>query len=282
MNQNVYILLPVHNRLASTQKFVSCLKAQTYSHFHLVLIDDGSTDGTENMVRTSLDPEKLSVIKGKGNWWWGGSLQQGINRLQRLRPDPLDIVLIINDDVTFHADFVERGVRELRKTDKTLLLARNFDEATGKIEETGIHADFRYFRFDKAGPSQPVNCLSTRGLFMRWDTLERIGGFYPVLLPHYGSDYEFTMRAMRKDFRLKTDAHVYLVPDVSSTGFRKIPDGANWKDVVRMLFTRKSVMNPIYATSFVLLASPVKWIPINVLKIWLRAGKQMIRSIRGQ
>lgn len=279
MTERVYILLPVHNRLGITRKFVDCLKIQTYRNFYLVLIDDGSTDGTDNMAQTSLDPEQHTVIKGRGNWWWAGSLQQGINWLKRHPPEPSDIVLIINDDVTFNKNFIENGVNELRRTTKTLLLAREWDEASGKTVETGVHADFQYLTFVVADSSEDINCLSTRGLFVRWDVLKQLGGVYPRLLPHYGSDYEFTMRAMRKGFSLCTNANVYLVSDSTATGFQKIAEGTNFKDVIKILFTKKSALNPVYWTSFILLASPMKWIPINILKVWRRAGLAILKSI---
>ena len=81
MKPYIYILLPVHNRRELTRDFIDCLKAQTYQNFHLVLIDDGSTDGTDQMVRERI--ENLTVIRGNGDWWWAGSLQQGFNYLKK-------------------------------------------------------------------------------------------------------------------------------------------------------------------------------------------------------
>jgi glycosyltransferase involved in cell wall biosynthesis len=81
MNPCIYILLPVHNRREITKVFIDCLEAQTWQNYHLVLIDDGSTDGTEQVVRERV--ENLTVIRGNGNWWWAGCLQQGFNFLKK-------------------------------------------------------------------------------------------------------------------------------------------------------------------------------------------------------
>ena len=81
MKECIYILLPVHNRREITGDFIDCLEAQTWQHYHLVLIDDGSTDGTEQMVRERV--ENLTVIRGNGDWWWAGCLQQGFNFLKK-------------------------------------------------------------------------------------------------------------------------------------------------------------------------------------------------------
>jgi GT2 family glycosyltransferase len=136
--------------------------------------------------------------------------------------------------------------------------------------------------FLTADSPENINCLSTRGLFLRWDSLEKIGGFYPWLLPHYGSDYEFTMRAMRKGYQLRTDPGVYLIPNPVTTGVRNIADYTDLRRVVGDLFTKKSVVNPIYLTALVLLASPVRWIPSNLFRIWARAGRNIVKSIKEQ
>ena len=99
MKGTVYILLPVHNRKKITANFIACLKNQSYSNYHLILIDDGSNDGTSEMVRNEI--ENLTVITGKGNWWWGGALHQGYKWIKKNVSDKNSFVLIINDDTEF-------------------------------------------------------------------------------------------------------------------------------------------------------------------------------------
>ena len=122
MTEKIYVLLPVHNRRETTLRFIRCLRAQTYSNYHLVLIDDGSTDGTAAMVIESIPG--ATVITGTGAWWWAGSLQHGINWLHSIAPKDTDIVLLINDDTTFSADYIERAVRFLDGKNDCMLLSR--------------------------------------------------------------------------------------------------------------------------------------------------------------
>lgn len=62
----------------------------------------------------------------------------------------------------------------------------------------GVYADLKKLTFRQAKTKDEINCLSTRGLFLRVKDFKKIGGFYPKLLPHYLSDYEFTIRAYKK------------------------------------------------------------------------------------
>jgi len=269
MSERVYILLPVHNRLDITRKFVDSFLKQTFQDYHLLLIDDGSTDGTEEMVRERVAAEKLTVIKGKGNWWWAGSLQQGINWLKKHDVKPSDIVLMINDDVTFKPDFLKNGVEFIRQHPNSLLLPRFYDAEKDEIIETGVKADLQHLSFVVADSPEDINCLSTRGLFMRWDVCRAIGGFHPQLLPHYASDYEFTMRAGRKGFSLRTSPEVYIVPDLAITGIREVEEIVS----IKIIFSKKCAMNPVYWTSFALLACPIHWVPANIVRIWYRTLK---------
>ncbi|MGY8814399.1 MAG: glycosyltransferase family 2 protein [Gammaproteobacteria bacterium] len=275
MEQKIYILLPVHNRKNITIDFVNCLKNQNYKNYELLLIDDGSTDGTAESVKKQL--ENLSVINGNGNLWWAGSLNAGINYLKERNVYDEDIVLIINDDVLINDTFLSTGAGLINAMKNTLLLAQFRNENTGKIEETGINADLVRLRFNIAASKEQINCLSTRGLFSLWGTIKKIGLLKPVLLPHYGSDYEFTIRAFKLGFRLTTDPSLVIVNNHDHTGIRQMIVGT-FKERIKCLFSRRYVMNPIYWTNFVFLICPWYAIAPNIIKVWVREMLSLFRA----
>ena len=274
MMSTVYILLPVHNRRAITEKFIDCLVAQTYANYHLILIDDGSTDGTDKMVREKVN--NLTVIKGKGDWWWAGSLQQGVDWLKQNGADDRDVLVFMNDDVTFEQDFLQIAVSILDKH-VGMLLPQIFNDKTGHTEESGVEADMKKLTFITAASPAKINCLPTRGLFMRMSELRRVGAFHPKLLPHYLSDYEFTIRANRLGVNLLTSPTLLIKIDNDATGFRSF-DGLSFLEFVRRYFSKKSASNPIYWTTFILLASPKSYILWNVLRVWLNSAKMVFRQ----
>ncbi len=275
--QKVYILLPVHNRSAVTERFIDCLAAQTYSNYHLILIDDGSTDNTDQMAQAKI--KNITVLKGRGNWWWAGSLQQGINWLEQHGVEDRDIVVFANDDITFDAGFLQKAVSILDNLDAALLLPHLRDEKTGLPQESGVEADLQKLTFNPASSPDKINCLPTRGLFMRMADLRRIGGFYPRLLPHYWSDYEFTIRAHRKGFKLCTSPDLAISLDRGQSGYRSFED-AGFVVFLQRYFSKRSVLNPVYHTSFVLLASPLSYMPLNVFKIWRNAIVYLVHKLK--
>lgn len=265
MNETVYILLPVHNRCEVTKRFIECLKVQTYNKYHLVLIDDGSSDGTAEMVQAHIS--ELTIIRGNGKWWWAGSLQQGYLWLQKQKILKNSVILIINDDTVFEPDFIEKAILILMDQKKMLLLAQYYSLQDGRLIDYGLHLDWQSFSCRQVENQSLVNCMSTRGLFLRCSDFMEIGGFFPKLLPHYYSDYEFTIRAHRKGFRLRSDATVKLWGDESTTGTHFVEPESTLLTLKKM-FSIKTIPNPAVMSVYILLACPYRWILINLLRIW--------------
>jgi GT2 family glycosyltransferase len=272
--EKVYILLPVFNRRDITEKFIHCLKAQSFQNYYLILIDDGSTDGTSAMVESLI--QSLIIIRGQGDWWCFGSFQQGIDWLKQSVVDKNDLVLMINDDVTFENDFLATAVHLLQAMPSTLLLAECLSEQTGAVLASGVNANLRTLKFNPAKSQDEINCLSTRGLFMRWQDLLKIGDFYPRLLPHYTGDYEYTMRAHRKGFRLRTEPSLKLWLNEETTGFQDYSN-LSFAEFLRKFFSKKSMLSPIYWTPFIILTCSNIWIPINLARVWASAFLRVCR-----
>jgi len=264
--KKVYILLPVHNRIAITDKFIQCLTKQTYTNYHLILIDDGSSDGTEKLV--SQEISSLTVIKGQGNWWWAGSLSQGYQWLKHNVNDLKHIVLIINDDTTFDNDFLEIAVNILSRSYKTLLLAQCYSQANREILDVGTYVNWKELSFQNAPNINNINCLSTRGLFFDLEDFLAIGGFYPKLLPHYLSDYEFTIRADRKGYKLVSNPSLKLFLDENATGNHQINYNVDCYKFIRQIFSKKASSNPLAFSVFIILACPPRWKLLNLYRIW--------------
>jgi GT2 family glycosyltransferase len=276
----VYIFLPVHNRKDVTISFIKCLQSQKYTNYKLILIDDGSTDETSKFVSQLLDKNKIIIIRGVGNWWWAGSLHQGyLYLLNNCHPLPDDIILTINDDTILTPEYLELAVSIMNGLQNTFLGSLAVDIHTGHIIRPDVFADWRRFKFDPPLPHQPVNCMSTNGLFMHWQDLNKLRGFRPNLLPHYTSDYEFTIRAYRSGVKLITHPSLKLTWNTKTTGFHqardfyKLPFG----EFLRLYFSNNYSSNPITLVIFVILACPLVWKPLNILRILKAFISQMLR-----
>jgi len=72
----IFIVIPVYNRINFTKKCLNSIKQQTYQNYRVVVIDDGSTDGTAALLAEEF-PE-VHVIQGDGNLWWTAATNLGV------------------------------------------------------------------------------------------------------------------------------------------------------------------------------------------------------------
>jgi len=276
----IYILLPVHNRKDITEKFIHSLIKQTVKDYKLILIDDGSTDGTADMVREYL-PDSI-VIQGGGNLWWAGALQKGYEWLSKNASNS-DVCLIINDDTIFDEYFLAQGIAIINNSDRTLLLAQCYSQQTGALLDSGVHANLKKLTFEQAKSKEEINCLSTRGLFLKISDFKAIGGFYPRALPHYLSDYEFTIRAFRKGYKLTTNDNLKLYVDQETTGIHTI-SAKNIRDYLLKYFSNRNSSNPVHWIVFVWFSSPLPWKIYHGMRVIYRTmkdiGKFLLRGSR--
>ena len=274
--KTVYILLPVHNRCEVTRRFVKCLKGQTYQGYHLLLLDDGSTDGTAAMVRAEIN--NLTVIAGNGDWWWAGALQQGYDWLLRQPPASDDLVLIINDDTEFTSDFLARAVALMADKSRSLVLAPSFSRQTGRLLGGGVRIDWQTLQICQARTPQEVNCLSTRGLLLTVGDFLALGGFRPRWLPHYLSDYEFTIRASRRGMNLQVAEDLRLLVDEQTTGFHEFAEGP-FREFCKNYFSRKSDANPFAWSMFIVLACPWPWKLLSIMRVWYGTAVKLLKAL---
>jgi GT2 family glycosyltransferase len=203
--------------------------------------------------------------------------QEWIRDESGARPD--DIVLLINDDTVFPDDFLAHAVAALQGRRRTLMQACQYSLQTGQYLESGVHVDWRRFTFAVASSAEEVNCMSTRGLFMRVSDMREIGGFHPRLLPHYGSDYEYTMRAHRRGFALVSCPEVRLWDNEATTGIRSTEGESAWT-LLRRIFLKRNQQSPYYWSMFVLLACPPRYWLQNLARVWIGFARQLARAVR--
>lgn len=276
----IYIILPVHNRIEEIRKFIDCLKEQNNNAYHLIVVDDGSTDSSAQYIIQNVGT--VTILRGNGSLWWAGCLEKARKHLLTIQ-DILqdDVILIMNNDVIFGPDFLQGVYKDIMQHPDTLIQAKGYDQKTHTLIENGHHMDWgKGYRLLPPSHSREVNVLWTCGLYMRYEIFSAIGRFHPWLIPHYASDAEFTNRAFRKGFSLKISnrTKVFINSETTAPLLENYSGGPI--GLMRSIFFNKG--SRFYGpalVSFILLSCDPRHIPLTMIRFFRNGCKAVLRSV---
>ena len=131
----VSVVLPTHQRRKILRQAIASVLAQTYRDFELIVIDDGSTDGTGEMV------ESLDGWDGRLRYRWQPNRGASAARNAALRLAQGEIVAFLDSDNVWRPDHLERLVGALeRHPDADLAHERPFvGRRASKAERVMTH-----------------------------------------------------------------------------------------------------------------------------------------------
>lgn len=265
MNTKVVILTAVFNRKNVTLDFLKRLQSQKFKNFQIVVVDDGSTDGTGDAIRQQY-PD-VEVIRTKGDQWWAGSLDFGLKYISKsYTVRETDLLLIINDDTEFSDDYIENAVNYFKEHTNVQLFSQCYSTEDDALIDNGVIWDWNDSTIrTNLSVDEKIDCCSTRGLFLEFKSVEKIGDFVPSKLPHYLSDYEWTLRGVNKGLPIVVSEDVFVktssVPSADPEKFYY-----SWSKYFKKLFTTRNSGNPMHMFWFIMLCFPGRSAKLKGLK----------------
>jgi GT2 family glycosyltransferase len=257
----VFILIPAHNNRDNVLEILGCLWRQLYSEFKIILVDDGSTDETATAVKQHF-PDVV-VLHGNGRMWWTGANVHGVAYILK-KSKKGDFILLLNNDLTIEPDYVGRLVEASLVRGRCLVGSTNVDADNHGSMSAGVWLNDRLrmtVNSDAAAIlaneiDDNVDVLPGRGMLIPIEVFSEIGNFNARQLPHYGADYEFSIRAKRAGFRLIVSHRARVYSKRHVTGF-DIPEKPRLsiKECLTLLFSTKSKTNMHYYLNYVWLCS---------------------------
>lgn len=112
----ISVLVPIYNTERYLAQALDSLVAQTFSNFEVICINDGSTDGSREIIQRYLDSDERFGVIDKVNSGYGASMNLGIDKargeyLAILEPDdffePNALQLLHNAALEFNLDVVK-------------------------------------------------------------------------------------------------------------------------------------------------------------------------------
>jgi glycosyltransferase involved in cell wall biosynthesis len=189
MNSQIFfsVIIPTFNRCSFLEKAMNSVLAQTFPHFELIVVDDGSTDGTRELLSSYKD-KRITC------------LYQPNNGVSHARNRGLDLA---------RGDFMAFLDSDDRWTDEKLKLASKYIK---KFPDTNIfHTDEIWYRNGKLLPQKekhakpsgrvyektlPLCCISISTAVVSKSVFDSVGTFNETL--EACEDYDFWLRATNR------------------------------------------------------------------------------------
>lgn len=264
------IIVPVYNRMEYTKNFIECLNKNTYKAWTLIIVDDGSTDGTDAMlagISTGIDSEaQISMkdgaiyhIKGDGNWWWTKSVNRAVEVALR---SGAQLILTQNNDVEFPLDYLENMLKAHRIKQNAIITAPIFDLNTGLCLPDGggvrrnwiLAKDIKLPTIEslsKNGGSiyndgeiwRELTHCSGRGCLIPASVFSKTGLYDEKHLPQYAADDDFTYRAAEAGFPIFIYLKTFCLTPAEETGITGFVTERTWETFFGYLTNQKSPAN---------------------------------------
>lgn len=246
----LWVCIPVHNRRSLTERCLASLRNQSYPHYQVVLCDDGSSDGTRDLVQSKY-PEVV-LLKGDGSLWWTGATNACVD-YALTHGDENDAVITLNNDLEVEPNYLNVLAQVACRYPDSIVTSACYDIRTHELRDPGHRHSWLTAGLRAIEPLRDhvpsdaevaeVTHAGGRGTLIPFRVLRRVGLFDFRRLPHYWADYDFSFRARRAGFRILVAFGAQVFSHVDETGITRARQEISLRSFYRYLTNRKTPTN---------------------------------------
>lgn len=250
----IYIVIPVFNRKRFLQECLNSLRLQTTQDFRTIVVDDGSTDGTFEMLQSEY-PEVIA-LKENGDLWWTGAINVGVKYALPLCKET-DYIMALNDDLIVPPNYIETFYQLSQKYPKALIGSvvtdiNNRDViGSGGVRINWFNAKFTDLNVGKSlasfgkGHIVEASYLTGRGVLIPSEVFRKFGIYNDRHYKQCG-DPELPRRAALKGYRLIVSYDVPVYSHLKDKGHINHLDTFSLQTVKKYFFNVRSNFNLRY------------------------------------
>ena len=189
----ISVVIPLYNKATTIERAIRSVLNQTYQDYELIVVNNGSTDGGQEIVKHIQDPrlrlveqenQGVSMARNRGIAESTSDYIAFLDADDEWKPEFLETVLGMKDLYPDHTVFASAYRRCDSKGNITDIQLNRLPESSNRINSNGLKTLSLDNYFEVAALSEPPFCSIS--VMVRKEAIERIGGFPQGV--HQGED----------------------------------------------------------------------------------------------
>ena len=171
VNPKVSVIIPAYNAEKFVKEAVDSALAQTYPDCEVIVVNDGSTDGTENVLRPYIDARKIVYIS-QINKGLAGARNAGIRAARG------EYIALLDSDDLFLPEKIARQLRALQEhSEYGVCYCDLLHFSDSRAPRQFYHHRYTYPSGDVFAPLLHKQFINPLAVFARRDVFEKYGYF---------------------------------------------------------------------------------------------------------
>ncbi len=205
MNEKIIAVMTCYNRMNKTFNSIINLMDNPGINISFVVVDDNSSDGTEEMLNSLKRQYDIHIIRGNGSLFYTGGMRKGLDYVLK-NFDDYNYILLCNDDVEFHPGAITKLTKESEEKDAVIVGVCCSNKGTMTYSAVSYPKGFsiQYSRlplgFCESADTFCANCvLIPKHIFK---TVGNMDGHYS----HSFGDFDYGLMIRKKGYNIYTSS----------------------------------------------------------------------------